>query len=168
MSRVQAVLAALIASSLIGAAAVAGPPSFTITTHVEGAGTILLDPQKDAYKRNNIVNVTAMPSEGWRFDHWQGDLAGDTNPTTIRVAGDHLITAVFVDDGGGTDPPGEPRPEIRTSGLIVGYFVQWGIYRRDYVPADIVSSGTATNFPHTIKLIPIKPKKKDLRTSEGK
>jgi chitinase len=144
MSRVQAVLAALIASSLIGAAAVAGPPSFTITAQVEpaGGGSVLLDPQKDAYKRNNIVNVTAVPSEGWRFDHWQGYLAGDTNPTTIRVAGDHVITAFFVDDGGGTDPPGEP-PAIRTSGLIVGYFVQWGIYRRDYVPANIVSSATA-------------------------
>jgi chitinase len=145
MSRVQAVIAAFVASILIVAAAVAGPPSFTITVQVEptGAGTVQLDPRKDAYKRNNIVNVTAVPSEGWRFDHWQGDLAGDTNPTTIRVAGDHAITAVFVEDGGGTDPPGEPRPDVRASGLIVGYFVQWGIYRRDYVPADIVRSGTA-------------------------
>ena len=67
MSRVQAVIAALVASSLIGAAAVAGPPSFTITAQVEpaDAGIVLLDPQKDAYKRNNIVNVTAVPSEPW-------------------------------------------------------------------------------------------------------
>jgi chitinase len=145
MSRVQAVIAAFVASIFIVAAAVAGPPSFTITVQVEptGAGTVQLDPRKDAYKRNNIVNVTAIPLEGWRFDHWQGDLAGDTNPTTIRVADNHAITAVFVEDGGGTDPPGEPRPDVRASGLIVGYFVQWGIYRRDYVPAAIVISGTA-------------------------
>ncbi len=126
--------------------ALAGPPGFTITTDVNeiDSGTVVLDPLKSAYKRNNIVNVTAVASTGWRFDHWEGDLAGDVNPTTLRVSGDHSVVAFFVEEGGdGTDPPTGPRPPIPESGLIVGYFVQWGIYRRDYTPADIVNSGTA-------------------------
>jgi chitinase len=132
---------------LLAAPAPAGPPTFGIETVVNGAGSIELDPPGPAYKRNNIVNVLAVPAEGWQFDHWEGDLAGDVNPTTIRVSGDHLVVAVFTEEGGGgADPPTDPptdRPALPESGLIVGYFVQWGIYRRDYMPADIVSSGTA-------------------------
>ena len=132
---------------LLAMPAFAGPPTFTIDTTVNGSGTIELDPAGPTYKRNNVVNVTAVPADGWRFDHWEGDLTGDVNPTIIRVSGDHSIVAFFTEEGGGgTDPPTEPpttRPPLPESGLIVGYFVQWGIYRRDYMPADIVASGTA-------------------------
>ena len=144
MSMLQKSIAALAATFLLAVPALAGPPSYTIDISVSGSGTVELDPLKSAYKKNNVVNVTAVPAGEWRFDHWEGDLAGDVNPTTIRVSGNHSIGAVFVEDGGGgTDPPTDPPPAIRESGLIVGYFVQWGIYRRDYVPAKIVSSGTA-------------------------
>jgi chitinase len=134
---------------LISVPSQAAPPAFSINTSVVGEGTIVLDPNNLAYKRNNIVNVTAVPADGYLFDHWGGDLVGDVNPTTIRVSGDHSIVAVFVEEGsgggggGGEEPPTNPRPPIPDSGLIVGYFVQWGIYRRDYVPADIVGTGTA-------------------------
>ena len=116
MSSVHKASTAFVASCLIALAAVAGPPSFTITADVVGNGTVLLDPNKSAYKRNNIVNVTAVPEEGWRFDHWEGDLAGDTNPTTIRVADNHVITAVFVDDGGGTDVRLDSGPDSEYEG----------------------------------------------------
>lgn len=138
-------LACTVASFSLTQPALPGPPVYSIEHSAVGSGTVILDPLNSGYKRNNVVNVTAVPADGWRFDHWDGDLAGDVNPTTIRVSGDHSFIAYFVEagGGGGTDPPTEPPPETRQSGLIVGYFVQWGIYRRDYVPADIVSSGTA-------------------------
>ena len=143
------------ATIILGVPSLAAPPGFSIDTPVIGSGSIVLDPNKPTYNRNNIVNVTAVPESGYRFDHWEGDLAGDVNPTTIRVSGDHSIVAVFVEEGGsggsgggggGEDPPTGNRPPIPESGLIVGYFVQWGIYRRDYVPADIVGSGTAESL----------------------
>jgi chitinase len=143
------------ATIILGVPSLAAPPGFSIDTPVIGSGSIVLDPNKPTYNRNNIVNVTAVPESGYRFDHWEGDLAGDLNPTTIRVSGDHSIVAVFVEEGGsggsgggggGEDPPTGNRPPIPESGLIVGYFVQWGIYRRDYVPADIVGSGTAESL----------------------
>jgi chitinase len=145
MSMLQKSVAALAATFLLAVPALAGPPSYTIDISVSGSGTVQLDPPKSAYKKNNAVNVMGVPVEdGWQFDHWEGDLAGDVNPITIRVSGDHSIVAVFVEGGGGgTDPPTDPPPAIRESGLIVGYFVQWGIYRRDYVPSKIVTSGTA-------------------------
>jgi chitinase len=146
----------LVALTLLAqSAAFGGPPTYTIDYTIEGEGSVTLDPPKDAYQKNNIVTVSATAGEGWQFDHWAGDLTGDQNPATIRVGRNHSFVAVFSDggggdgsggdggdgSGGGTDP--EPRPAVPSDGLIVGYFVQWGIYRRDYVPADIVDSGTA-------------------------
>jgi chitinase len=138
----------LVALTLLAqSAAFGGPPTYTIDYTIEGEGSVTLDPPKDAYQKNNIVTVSAIAAEGWQFDHWAGDLTGDQNPATIRVGRNHSFVAVFADGSGGsggdggTDP--ELRPEVPSDGLIVGYFVQWGIYRRDYVPADIVDSGTA-------------------------
>ena len=69
-----------------------------------------------AYNPGTVVNVTATPDAGWYFSHWEGDLTGSTNPTTITMDGHKAVTAVFVDHklttavvGNGTlDPaPGE-------------------------------------------------------------
>jgi chitinase len=127
---------------LLAGLATAGPPSYTITYSAVGEGSVALDPDQPSYHRNNIVSVTATPGTGWQFDHWEGDLTGEQNPTTIRVSHDHSFVAVFSEEGGGANPP-PPPPSVRDQGLIVGYFVQWGIYRRGYMPADIVSTGTA-------------------------
>ena len=118
-------LACTVASFSLTQPALPGPPVYSIEHSAVGSGTVILDPLNSGYKRNNVVNVTAVPADGWRFDHWDGDLAGDVNPTTIRVSGDHSFIAYFVEagGGGGTDPPTEPPPETRQSGLIVGYFV---------------------------------------------
>ncbi|MFF8767188.1 glycosyl hydrolase family 18 protein [Nocardiopsis dassonvillei] len=50
------------------------------------------------------------------------------------------VTATTDADGGGpTDPPQERR---------VAYFTQWGIYGRDYLVNDLVTSGTAEKLTH--------------------
>ncbi len=132
--------------------AAAAPPQYTITTHVQGEGSVVLDPALDSYKKNNMVTVTAVPAGDWRFDHWEGDLSGEANPETLRVSGDHTVTAVFTK--GSVEPPPPPpppppggdRPPLPASQLVVGYFAQWTIYRRDYLPADIVASNSAEDL----------------------
>jgi len=75
---------------------------------IEGGGSIVFEPDKPTYQKNNMITVTATPDEGWIFDHWEGALSGDQNPTTLRVSGDATLTAVFV-DGSGPPPPPPPR-----------------------------------------------------------
>lgn len=133
-------------------AAPTGAPSYRITVQVDpvGGGTVVLDPQKDGYQKNNIVTLTASASSGMRFAGWGGDLSGTQNPATLRVSGNHTVIAKFVDGstgggggGGGTDPPPPPPPtaDLPTRGMVVGYFAQWTIYRRGYLPKHVATSG---------------------------
>jgi len=57
---------------------------------VTGAGT---------YDCSTIVDVEAIPEDGWGFTEWSGDLGGDTNPTTIHMDDDKTVTANFAPIG---------------------------------------------------------------------
>jgi len=152
---------AFLAASLLSLSAVAGPPLYTITPTAvpDGWGTVTLDPQKDGYQKNNIVALTAVPGGDNCFTGWSGDLSGTQNPITLRVSGNHLVTANFAagdacgggsggggsgGSGGGTEPIPVPPPAgvLPSQGMIVGYFAQWTIYRRGYLPRDVFTSGS--------------------------
>jgi len=127
--------------------AVAGPPTFPLTTEVSPAGAGTIEPSSGDYQRNNIVPIAANAAAGWVFDHWEGDLSGTTNPTQVRIKGATHVIAVFVDPNGdpgpgpgGEDPPPRPLPEDQE---LIGYFAQWAIYRRDYLVQNVVESGAA-------------------------
>lgn len=142
---------AAIAVLLGPVAAHSGTPLYTITVQVQpaGSGTVVLDPQKSGYAKNNIVSVTALPATGMVFGGWSGALSGTQNPTTLRVSGNHTVVANFVADsggggggggGGGTEPP-PPTGMLPSRGMVVGYFAQWTIYRRGYLPKHVATSG---------------------------
>ena len=143
----------------------AAPPTFSFTSSVVGEGTI--EPAPSQNKRNWQLTVTAMPSDGWVFDHWEGDLSGNQNPTRIRITSDKHVIAVFTQGGAPTPTPTlsptptttpsptpgpsptpfptpEPTPTPPPSGKeVIGYFIQWGIYARDYFVKNVVTSGSA-------------------------
>jgi len=142
-NRIPIIVTALFLWAL-SAPALSGPPQYTVERLTEGSGSIQFDPDKPTYQKNNVITVTAVPGDGWVFDHWEGALAGEASPTTLRVSGDATVVAVFTD---GSEPPPPPpggeRPALPDSGLVVGYFAQWTIYRRGYLPRHIVDSGSA-------------------------
>ena len=91
---------------------------YTLDVATSGQGSVSVDPEADQYYRGETVQLTAVPVDGWGFVRWEGDAAGWTNPTTITMASDKYVTAVFEPDmqilsiqvsgGGTTDPePGE-------------------------------------------------------------
>jgi chitinase len=131
-------------------AALSGAPLYTISVQVDpaGGGTVTLDPAKSGYAKNNVVLVSALPATDMIFTGWGGALGGTQNPTTLRVSGNHTVMAHFATDpgggggggGGGTDPP-PPSGALPTKGMVVGYFAQWTIYRRGYLPMHVASSG---------------------------
>ena len=85
-----------------------GIHDWQVTTTTQGKGTINLDPAGGTYDDGTSVTMTAIPSDGYQFDYWEGDASTTTNPLTITIDGDIQVSAVFVkeeddddDDGGG-------------------------------------------------------------------
>jgi chitinase len=133
------VLALLVGSETTPAA---GAPLYTITASViAGAGRVTLDPDKTGYAKNNIVQLTAEPAEGYLFDKWSGAVSGTQNPISLRVAGDATVYASFKSSTGGG---GSAQPALPSSRMIVGYFAQWAIYQRGYLVKNVDTSGAAT------------------------
>lgn len=66
-----------------------------ITTSVSPAdsGTIL--PQSADFENDKLIDLAAIPAEGWEFKQWQGDVTGTENPMKISVDGAKNIMAIF-------------------------------------------------------------------------
>ena len=68
----------------------------TLTMAVNGEGSVTPTVGQHDYGHNDVVSVSAAPASEWRFDHWEGDLTGNTNPANITMDGDKSVIAVFV------------------------------------------------------------------------
>jgi len=70
----------------------------------EGAGRVTgtgLDCPGDCIERFASaaqVALTADPSSGYVFHHWEGDLSGSENPASLDVDGNKEVTAVFAEE----------------------------------------------------------------------
>lgn len=74
---------------------------YPLTVNIEGEGTVAEEVVQDKttnYPYQTIVSLTAVPSEGWIFSHWLGDLTGSENPAQLEVTEAKGVTAVFVRD----------------------------------------------------------------------
>ncbi|MDZ7771550.1 MAG: fibronectin type III domain-containing protein [Balneolaceae bacterium] len=84
-------------SSNMEVGAVFALKTYSLKVATQGEGTV--DEQVVAgdstYEHGTRVQLTATPNEGWRFDHWEGDLQGDTNPVSLTVVNNQSVTAVF-------------------------------------------------------------------------
>lgn len=64
------------------------------------AGTVTLDPPGGVYEPNEIVTLTANANQGYKFDHWSGDVTGYDPSIDIKMDSDKYVTAVFEPSGG--------------------------------------------------------------------
>ena len=55
-------------------------------------------PDKPNYIPGDQVRLTATPALGWSFDSWSGALIGSTNPATLTMTADSVVTATFTMD----------------------------------------------------------------------
>jgi len=78
-----------------------GCTTYTLTTNVQGSGSISLNPSGGSYCSGTQVTLTANPASGWTFQNWSGALSGSTNPATITMISNKTVTAVFQQSGGG-------------------------------------------------------------------
>ena len=64
------------------------------------------------------ISLTAVPSSGFQFVGWSGDLSGDVNPATVRVVLNMNITANFAQETNtliiSSDGNGSTTPSVGT------------------------------------------------------
>jgi hypothetical protein len=100
-------------------------PAYTLTVNVTGSGTVTKSLDQPGYNAGSEVALAAVPSPGWMFSGWSGDLTGNTNPATVVMDRNKSITTAFtILNGGGGNSGGssggggvyiEPPP---TSGWV--------------------------------------------------
>ena len=69
-----------------------------ISASIEGSGDVAREPDQPTYHYGDVVTLTATASPGWSFAGWSGDLSGATNPATLTVTSNHVVTATFTQD----------------------------------------------------------------------
>ncbi len=52
-------------------------------------------PSNYTFGKDSTVYLEAVPAPGYRFEHWSGDLSGNTNPTIIVIDCNKKVTADF-------------------------------------------------------------------------
>ncbi|MBN1862543.1 MAG: InlB B-repeat-containing protein [Dehalococcoidales bacterium] len=52
-------------------------------------------PYSRDYIRNGVVELEALPAEGYEFIGWSGDLCSQENPVSVEMNSDKLVTAMF-------------------------------------------------------------------------
>ena len=99
------------------------PPStevlnYNLTITTTTGGTTTPNPSTYTYVSGTEVTVTAIPEEGYSFDHWEldGINIASANPVDILMDNNHTLLAVFVDDippeigAPAQDPPQNIQP----------------------------------------------------------
>jgi uncharacterized repeat protein (TIGR02543 family) len=59
-------------------------------------GAIIKSPNAASYILGTVVTLTATPAAGYTFAGWFGDLIGTTNPITIAIDANRVVTATFI------------------------------------------------------------------------
>lgn len=109
---------------------------FSLNVTILGEGTVreeIIQQKMPDYELGTVVQLTPMPSEGWRFVEWQEDLTGGEMPVQVNIDAEKNITAVFdtsniyLDNNGITVMC--PEGEIGEIGVING--VRYEVVDRD-------------------------------------
>ena len=66
--------------------------SLTITSE---HGTVTKNPAQLTYHYGAIVSLTAVPAAGYTFGSWSGDALGSTNPVSITINANKVVTANY-------------------------------------------------------------------------
>jgi len=69
-------------------------PAVALSLFTEGGGAVVASPQ-GSYLSNAVAQITATPSEGLEFLHWQGDVMATNSQVNIRMDTHKTIEAIF-------------------------------------------------------------------------
>lgn len=72
--------------------------SYELIVNTSGEGTVseqIVQEKSKDYEHGTVVELTANPSEGWKFIEWQGDITSTDNPSQITIDNPREVTAIF-------------------------------------------------------------------------
>jgi hypothetical protein len=70
--------------------------TYNLTLAVNGNGTTNPTAGARIYDAGTVVNITANPGTGWKFDSWSGGVAAPSSAsTTVTMDSDKMVTANF-------------------------------------------------------------------------
>ncbi len=75
--------------------------TYNLTMAIDAGGNGTTNPAAGShtYNENTVVNITATPLTGYKFDHWAGNVANvNLAATTVTMSSDQSVTAYFVQD----------------------------------------------------------------------
>jgi hypothetical protein len=70
------------------------PGMVQLSIRTAGQGSVEVEPL-GPYEMAQMVTLTAVPASGWQFDAWDGGVVGASNPTTLTITADEIVTATF-------------------------------------------------------------------------
>lgn len=70
-------------------------PSFLLKSSVTGQGRVECSPQQDRYLQDEVVQIRAIPVDGWRWVRWEGDLSGTGLKAPLTMTASRAVHAVF-------------------------------------------------------------------------
>ncbi|MBA7628110.1 hypothetical protein ES703_35580 [subsurface metagenome] len=73
------------------------PQQYALTISVLGEGTTEPAPGPYTIPQGQSITIVATPQPGYRFDHWEGDIAGTAGEATFIVNSNMSVVAVFVE-----------------------------------------------------------------------
>ena len=68
---------------------------YSLTIDIYGNGSVTLDPDKILYTPGTNISLTAVPTPGWEFSEWGGDVSSTDNPVELTMDGDLSVVATF-------------------------------------------------------------------------
>ena len=68
---------------------------YVLTIEIIGNGSVEVDPEYSFYSYGDIINLTAIPDEGWNFSHWGENCSDCENIKLLIMDDDKCITAYF-------------------------------------------------------------------------
>jgi regulation of enolase protein 1 (concanavalin A-like superfamily) len=71
------------------------PEKYTLDIQTNGQGVVVKDPEQSEYIAGEVVELTAEPAVGWKFDSWGGDISGSDPVTSFEMDSDKAVIANF-------------------------------------------------------------------------
>lgn len=92
------------------------PGEFALTIGIIGQGTTEPVPGAYTVTAGTVVQVAAIPLEGWRFVRWVGDVASTNLLIALTMDRNWSVVAVFE---AGPPPPGTALPALAIAGALI-------------------------------------------------
>ena len=111
-------------------------------------------PSAGAYSPDSVIELNAVPADGWHFIEWTGDYVGTDNPITITFDDSKSITANFsmIQDLFISKSPSYNYPNNTVGQIINNYYFPGKYLHTDFISNNIDLYYTENNIEHYYRM----------------